>query len=93
MKAQTQYNETFNNVSSQIHKDLRPWSGEWIKAVKELGFKYTYKWVNSDDSWTFFATNEARARQGAAELYMEGNGCSEKIAKEYYHWKVDLVEL
>lgn len=93
MKAQTQYNETFNNVSSQIHEDLRPWSEEWIKAVKELGYKYMYQWVNSDDSWSFFATNEARARQGAVELYMEGNGCSEQIAKEYYHWKVDLIEL
>ena len=44
-------------------------------------------------NWAFFATNEARARQGAIELYMDGNGCTEKIAKDYYHWKVDVIAL
>lgn len=92
MKAQTQFNETFNEVC-RIVGDIRPWSNEWKSAVKKAGFKFYYQWINSSNEWAFFATNHARAIQGAVELYANEKKCDMPFAKEYYHLDIDVCSL
>ena len=63
------------------------------KAIK-AGYRYFFRWINSDNSWCFFTKTKAEANKGGIELYMaEKKENNKKIAKEYYSEYVDVCSL
>lgn len=66
---------------------------EFYQEVKKQGFKFMYIWINSDESWRWFATNEARANEGAAELYAKENGSDMKTSRKYHYEYIDVIDI
>lgn len=93
--AKTSSNLNYNDVNHylEISRELKSGSKEWYQAIKKAGYKFAYRWINSDDSWMFFATNNARACEGSAELYAKEKNCDMKTAREYYSEYVDVISL
>lgn len=94
-KADTTSNLNYNEVNQylDISNEIEIGSVEWYKAIKKSGYKYAYRWTNSDDNWMYFATNEARATEGAAELYATEKNEDIKFAREYRYEYVDVLDL
>jgi len=63
-----------------------------ISNELEMGSKEWYQ-ANSDTNWMYFATNNARACEGAAELYAQEKKSDMKTAREYYSEYVDVYSL
>ena len=95
MKANTASNRNYNEVNHYfgISNELELGSKEWYQAIKKAGYKFAYRWINSDTGWMFFATNEARAREGASELYASEKNTDIKTARQYYAEYVDVYSL
>lgn len=83
-----------NYNSMELYFDgIERGSKEWYRAVKNEGFKYMYRWVNSDESWQYFAKTKRRAECGAIKLYANVKDCSLKEAAEYYRFYIDVIPL
>ncbi len=76
-----------------ISSEIEMGSKEWYQAIKKAGYKFAYRWINSDDNWMYFATNNARACEGAAELYSQEKKSDMKNAIEYYSEYVDIYSI
>ncbi len=88
--ADTSSNENYFDVNTN---GLERGSKEWYQSLKKAGFEYAFRWINSDDSWMWFATNEARAIEGAIQLYITEKGVDRTIAKEFYSEYVDIYSI
>ena len=95
MKANTCTNRNYNEVSSYlgISNEIEVGSKEWYQAIKQAGYKYAYRWINSDTDWMYFAANNARACEGAAELFATHKKRDIKFARKYYYEYVDVFTL
>lgn len=93
MKAQTHYNKGFYEVAMEIPATIEVGSKEWYNEARKLGYKYSFRWVNSTNNWEFFATTQARAVQGAIELYWQERGGTLTDAKRFYGEFVDVRDI
>ena len=93
--AKTTSNRNYNEVNQylEISSEIKIGSKEWYKSIKKAGYKFAYRWINSDDNWMYFATNNARACEGAAELYSQEKKSDMKKAREYYYEYVDIYSI
>jgi hypothetical protein len=93
--AKTSTNLKYNQVNHYlgISNELKTGSKEWYQAIKKAGYKFAYRWINSDTNWMYFATNNARACEGAAELYATEKKSDIKTAREYYSEYVEVYSL
>ena len=93
--AKTTSNRNYNEVNHYlgISNELEMGSKEWYQAIKKAGYKFAYRWINSDTDWMYFATNNARACEGAAELYALEKKSDMKTAREYYYEYIDVYSL
>jgi hypothetical protein len=93
--ANTSSNINYNDVNHYlgISNELEIGSKEWYQAIKRAGYKFAYTWINSDTNWMYFATNNARACEGAAELYATVKNSDMKTARELYSYYVDVYSL
>lgn len=83
-----------NYNSMELYFDgIERGSKDWYKAIRKEGFRYMYRWENSDDSWQWFAKTERKAECGAIRLYANEAKCFIKEAKEYYRGCIDIVPL
>lgn len=65
-----------------------------LKAAKKQGYNFMFRWINSDNSWTFFQTTFGKAEKAAVELYMsEKKESDREFAKKYYSEYVDIIEV
>jgi len=83
----------FYDLQSEVGTELN--SKEAFKSAVKLGYKYYFRWVNSDDSWMYFTKTFAQANKAASELYMkEKKEKNRKFAEQYYseHIDVDSIE-
>lgn len=94
-KAKTTSNLNYFEVNKYlgISSELEMGSKEWYQAIKKAGYKFAYSWINSDTGWMYFATNNARACEGAAELYAKEKKSDMKTAREYYYEYIDVYSL
>lgn len=92
MKAKTNQNLRYYDVNHYLHisNEIEIGSKEWYEAIYKAGYKYFYRWINSDNEWQYFAKTDATANQGALELYCKEKNYDEKFAKDYYGEKVDV---
>lgn len=91
--ANTSSNLNYFEVNQLLGITCETGSAEWYAAIKKNGYKYAYRWINSDENWMFFATNQSRAMQGAAELYAKEKGYDLVKATEYYGDTVDVYSI
>lgn len=93
--AKTTSNRNYFQVNQYlgISKELEMGSKEWYQEIKKAGYKFAYSWINSDTGWMYFATNNARACEGAAELYAQEKKSDMKSAREYYSEYIDVYSL
>lgn len=76
-----------------ISYDIEVGSKEWYEAIKKAGYKFAYKWINSDNNWMWFAKTNAQANEGAAQLYASEKKYDIKFARQYYSECVDVYSL
>lgn len=93
--ANTQSNLNYYDINHYlgISNEIEIGSLEWFKAIKKAGYKYSYSWINSDTNWTYFAKNEARAREGASELFAQEKRRDLKFARKYFYEYVDVTPI
>jgi hypothetical protein len=95
MKTNTALNLKYFNVSRDlsISSDIETGSKEWYQAIRKSGYKFAYRWINSDESWMFFAKTNAQANEGAAELFSSEKNEDIKYARKWYYEHVDVLEV
>jgi hypothetical protein len=95
MKAITLSNLNYFEVNQvlSISNEIEIGSKEWYQAIKKAGYKFAYRWINSCENFMYFATNNARACEGSAELYATEKKNDIKTAREYYSEYVDVYSL
>lgn len=95
MNTNTSSNLKYYNVSRSlsISSDIEVGSKEWYQAIKKAGYKFAYRWINSDNEWQFFATNQARATEGAAELFASEKKCDIAHARKYFYDQIDIYDI
>lgn len=95
MKAITSSNLNYYQVNQylEISNEIEIGSIEWYKAVKKAGYKFAYRYTNSDENWMYFAKTEAKANEGASELYAQEKRTDIKTARKYRHEYVDVFTL
>jgi len=89
--ADTSSNVNYNDI--KVDTDAERGSIEWFRAVKKSGYKFYYRWINSDTDWMFFATNEARANEGRAELWSENKNETIERGREWSYEDIDIYSL
>jgi hypothetical protein len=92
MKANTSSNLNYYQVNQYlgIPNEIEIGSKEWYEAIEKAGYKFAYRFTNSDDNWMYFAKNNAKACEGAAELYAKEKSSDMKKARKYYYEYVDV---
>ena len=95
MKARTELNLNFYEINGNldISEEIETGSKAWYQAIKQAGYKFAYRWINSDDNWMWFAKTNAQACEGAAELFASEKGYWIKFARIYYSEQIDVYEL
>ena len=88
-------NINFNEVNHYlgISNEIEIGSKTWYQAIKKAGYKFAYRRINSDTDWMYFATNNAKACEGAAELYAKEKRSDTKTARKYYSESVNVYSL
>jgi len=67
---------------------------EVLRAAQKQGYDYIFRWVNSDQNWTFFQTTSNKAEKGAIQLYMNNKNESDKdFATRFYSESIDIIEV
>jgi hypothetical protein len=95
MKANTALNLNYNDVnrSLNISSEIETGSKEWFQAIKKVGYKFAYRWINSDEGWMYFAKTNAQANEGAAELFATEKKHDIKYARKWRYEHVDVFEV
>ena len=67
---------------------------ENLQAAKAAGFTHTYRWINSDLEWLFFAKSFDQAESEAVSLYMSEKKVTDcEFASKYYSEFIDINEI
>jgi len=95
MKANTVLNLNYYEVSGSLNisSEIEVGSKEWFQAIKKAGYKFAYRWINSDCGWMWFAKTNAQANEGAAELFAKEKKYDIKEARKWYYEHVDVLEV
>ena len=93
--AKTTSNRNYNEVNHylEISNELEMGSKEWYQAIKKAGYKFAYRWINSDNHWMWFAKTNAQADEGAAKLFASEKKYDIKEARKWYYEHVDVYEV
>lgn len=77
--------------------DLGSNTEEVVANAKKQGYNFCFRWINSDNSWTFFQTTQGKAEKEAIELYMNERGNKMKVtkdeAKSFFSEYVDVLPI
>ena len=90
MKAKTYNNLNFFEISRNLNISETEGTRSWYRAIKKAGYKFAYRWINSDDNWMWFTKTLPQAELGAAELYATEKKCT---VKEAYQWRNDTIDV
>ena len=95
MKANTSSNLNYFQVNQYlgISNEIGIGSKEWYQTLKKAGYKFAYRWINSDENYMFFAKNQARANEGSSELYATEKRVDIKEGRKYFSEYVDVISI
>jgi hypothetical protein len=95
MKANTALNLNYYEVSRSLNisSEIEVGSKEWYEAIKKAGYKFAYRWINSDNNWMYFSKTNAQANEGAAQLFATEKKYDIKDARKWYYEYVDVFEV
>ncbi len=70
---------------------------EKLVAAKKQGYKWLYRWVNSDSNWDWVCKSISAAEKGAIDLYMSERGdkmnIARKDARKYMSEFIDILPI
>ena len=90
-KSNLNYNEV--NHSLNMSSDIEVGSKEWYKSIKKTGYRYVYRYIDTDEYYTYFATNYERASEGASQLYAKDWNLSIKDARHFYRDTIEIIHI
>lgn len=82
--AKIENNVNYFNINCDLGISEEVGTKAWFSAIKKSGYKYAYRWMNSDDGWMWFAKTNASATLGAVMSVVENRKYDIKTARKYY---------
>jgi hypothetical protein len=83
MKATINYNQIKGNNYREV-----------LSNAKKQGYKFIFRWINSDSNWTFFQTTRRKVEKEAIDLYMkEKKELNRELAERFFSEYIDILEI